>query len=402
MIANQTVKGTEVQKNLKKIKKIKKKQGKKLLAQKVKECDPNSLETVFKKKKNRKTKHKNKDKLNKNNPKAEAPVKEVPDLQSPEVVSSNWKNLLKNLSKAEDEGAKPKAAFVRRNKKGQLITNQPLKHPKAVQVGQKKNKSEKLQEAQEDDEDDVWFDDVDPMLLDGVKAVNNTSEALVKVNGFTGITKILGMDCEMVGVGMTGTDSILARVSIVNHFGHMVYDKFVAPREKVTDYRTAVSGVRPEDLQGAPQFKDVQVEVSDLLKGRILVGHAIKHDLKVLFLDHPKKMIRDTSKYKPFRAAFGGRTPSLKNLSERFLGVAVQTGEHSSVQDSQAAVRLYTMFRKEWEAAREAKQVKNNNSRRSAAKPKPEKFNVTKLDAKLDTESGGKRAMYCPSDSDED
>ena len=233
MIANQTVKGTEVQKNLKKIKKSKKKLGKKLLAQKVKECDPNSLETVFKKKKNRKTKHKNKDKLNKNNPKAEAPVKEVPDLQSPEAVSSNWKNLLKNLSKAEDEGAKPKAAFVRRNKKGQLITNQLLKHPKAVQVGQKKNKSEKLQETQEDDEDDVWFDDVDPMLLDGVKAVNNTPDALVKVNGFTGITKILGMDCEMVGVGMTGTDSILARVSIVNHFGHMVYDKFVAPREKV-------------------------------------------------------------------------------------------------------------------------------------------------------------------------
>lgn len=61
----------------------------------------------------------------------------------------------------------------------------------------------------------------------------------MKVNGFTSDTKILGMDCEMVGVGMAGTDSILARVSIVNHIGHMVYDKFVAPREKVTDYRTA-------------------------------------------------------------------------------------------------------------------------------------------------------------------
>ena len=28
-----------------------------------------------------------------------------------------------------------------------------------------------------------------------------------------------------------------------------------------------------------------------------------------------------------------------------FLGVSVQTGEHSSVQDAQAAVRLYTMVR---------------------------------------------------------
>ena len=48
---------------------------------------------------------------------------------------------------------------------------------------------------------------------------------------------MLGMDCEMVGVGRDGTDSVLARVSIVNHFGHAVYDKFVSPREKVTDYR---------------------------------------------------------------------------------------------------------------------------------------------------------------------
>ena len=93
-----------------------------------------------------------------------------------------------------------------------------------------------------EDEDDVWFDDVDPMLLESDKAAinaNNTPEALVKVNGFTGVTKILGMDCEMVGVGVAGTDSILARVSIVNRFGHKVYDKFVAPREKVCPHNLA-------------------------------------------------------------------------------------------------------------------------------------------------------------------
>jgi len=395
-MATQAVTGTGIgiPKNLNKIKKKKKKQGKKFLAQKAKDCDPSSLETLYKKKKNRKTKHKNKDKLNKISSKPETAVKEIPVLQNPEVASSNWKNLLKNLSKEEDEGAKCRPAFVRRNKKGQLITNQQINHPKAVQVGLKSGKVVKSREVK----DDIWFDDVDPMLLDGVKA-DNASDSLVKANGFTGVTKIIGMDCEMVGVGMAGTDSILARVSIVNHFGHKIYDKFVAPREKVTDYRTAVSGVRPEDLQGAPEFKDVQAEVSELMKGKILVGHAIKHDLKVLFLDHPKKMIRDTSKYKPFRTAFGGRTPSLKNLAERFLGVAVQTGEHSSVQDSQAAVRLYTMFRKEWEAAREAKQIKNKNARKASAKPKPEKMKVTKLEV----ESGGsKRALYCPSDSDED
>lgn len=57
------------------------------------------------------------------------------------------------------------------------------------------------------------------------------------------------MDCEMVGVGPSSQESVLARISVVNQHGHCVYDKFVKPKEEVTDYRTWVSGVRPEDLE---------------------------------------------------------------------------------------------------------------------------------------------------------
>ena len=136
------------------------------------------------------------------------------------------------------------------------------------------------------------------------------------------------MDCEMVGTGYLGKDSILARISIVNLFGHCIYDKYVKPTDKVTDYRTKVSGIRAQDLgQNAFDFKTVQQEVSEILLNRILVGHSIKHDLKVLFLDHPRKNIRDTSEYKPFRKAFGNRTPSLKNLTARLLGVKVQVSK---------------------------------------------------------------------------
>lgn len=56
------------------------------------------------------------------------------------------------------------------------------------------------------------------------------------------------MDCEMVGVGPKGEDSIVARVSLVNQFGKCIYDKYVKPTEEVTDYRTAVSGIRPENI----------------------------------------------------------------------------------------------------------------------------------------------------------
>ena len=297
------------------------------LKEKITHCNPKALMTEkesgtgvkskkFKKKKKGKKKSNQSDMQSgeiENVQKDENKLEELKSSTS--SISSNWKSLMNNLSKEEQEDNVPRPAFIRRNKKGQIITNQQMNHPKAVVIGnktkEKKSKDVAKIDKTADDKDDVWFDDVDPMLLDSALKSGDPEEALVKSNSFKGVTKILGMDCEMVGVGAEGSDSILARVSIVNHFGNVLYDKFVAPREKVTDYRTEVSGVRPEDLIGAPDFKTVQSEVSELIKGRILVGHAIHHDLKVLYLDHPRKLIRDTSKYKPFKAAFGGRTPGL-------------------------------------------------------------------------------------------
>jgi len=56
------------------------------------------------------------------------------------------------------------------------------------------------------------------------------------------------MDCEMVGVGPNGFQSVLARVSLVNFHGHVILDKFVKSMEPITDYRTAVSGITRELL----------------------------------------------------------------------------------------------------------------------------------------------------------
>ena len=85
----------------------------------------------------------------------------------------------------------------------------------------------------------------------------------------------------MVGLGPLGSESALARVSLVNFHGAILLDTFVAPRERVTDWRTWVSGVREADLVGAPDFATVQKQVSALIEGRILVGHAIDNDLSV-------------------------------------------------------------------------------------------------------------------------
>jgi len=134
---------------------------------------------------------------------------------------------------------------------------------------------------------------------------------------------------------------MLARVSIVNSHGHVVYDSFVAPQEKVVDYRTPVSGIKPANLKNAPDFKTVQLEVSKLLRGKILVGHALKNDLTVLLLDHPHKDIRDTAKYKPFQETAKSKRPALRKLAKQILNITIQEGEHSSVS---TILSIYHLF----------------------------------------------------------
>jgi len=52
----------------------------------------------------------------------------------------------------------------------------------------------------------------------------------------------------MVGVGIDGAESSLARVSLVNFYGAIQLDEFVRQRERVVDYRTQFSGVRESDM----------------------------------------------------------------------------------------------------------------------------------------------------------
>lgn len=253
-------------------------------------------------------------------------------------------------------------------------TKRKQDHDKATSCSEHKAKKQKSEEVSEKKttEEDLWFDDVDPDDIEatvgsedanimrkkqGIKVTSpqDTEKALVKEGASEVLTKAVAMDCEMVGVGPDGDDSIVARVSLVNRYGTCIYDKYVKPTEKVTDYRTAVSGIRPNDIVNGENVTTVQKEVAQILQGRILVGHAIHNDLKILLLDHPKKNIRDTQKYKPFKEIAKSSRPALRVLCKEVLHVKVQHGEHSSVQDAQATMRLYTLARKEWEAEIKAK-----------------------------------------------
>ncbi|KAH7929507.1 ribonuclease H-like protein [Leucogyrophana mollusca] len=161
--------------------------------------------------------------------------------------------------------------------------------------------------------------------------------------------KYLALDCEMVGIGLDGEESSLARVSLVNYYGAVLLDEFVKQKERVVDYRTQWSGIRATDMIKAKPFGDVQKNVAELLKDRILVGHAVHNDLKVLLLSHPGPMTRDTQQLAAKHKVTKSNRPALRNLVKQELNATIQGGEHSSVTDARATMAVFRLHRKEWE-----------------------------------------------------
>ena len=181
--------------------------------------------------------------------------------------------------------------------------------------------------------------------------------------------KYFALDCEMVGVG-TGEKSALARVSVVDYDCNVVLDTFVQVPERVTDFRTHVSGVRAKDIQSnknpnAMDFLACRKKVGDILFGKILVGHALKNDLSALMLDHPRSFIRDTATYKPLMKVTGEgggkhRPRKLKDLAKEFLEMEIQREgeEHSPIEDAKATMEVFKNFRQKWEKQVAKKDVK--------------------------------------------
>ncbi|KAM0255186.1 hypothetical protein ACHAQJ_006029 [Trichoderma viride] len=159
------------------------------------------------------------------------------------------------------------------------------------------------------------------------------------------IGKYVAIDCEMVGVGPGGHESALARISIVDFHGRQVYDSYVKQKERVTNWRTAFSGISQKEMRFARDFNEVQKEVDNIIKDRILIGHDIKHDLEALKLSHPPRNIRDTAKYPAFKKYGNGRKPALKILAKELLGIEIQSGPHSSTEDARATMLLFRKYK---------------------------------------------------------
>lgn len=177
--------------------------------------------------------------------------------------------------------------------------------------------------------------------------------------------RYVACDCEMVGIGSDGKQSALARVSLTDWHGKVVMDTFVKVPSRVTDFRTWVSGVTAKHLRSEDAMDEIECrrKVAALLKGKVLVGHALKNDLDALLLQHPKQDIRDTAKFRPYQRHGGNkwRPRKLRDLALQHLGLKIQQqGEsHDSVDDAQATMKLFQLKRNTWERELELKEKKH-------------------------------------------
>lgn len=166
--------------------------------------------------------------------------------------------------------------------------------------------------------------------------------------------KMVAVDCEMVGTGPKGRVSSLARCSIVNYNGDVLYDDYVRPPCHIVDYRTRWSGIRKSHMAKATPFKIARSQILKILKGKIVIGHAIHNDYKALQYFHPKSLTRDTSQIPLLNRKADcpeNVTLSLRHLTKKLLHRDIQTGNsgHSSVEDAQATMELYKLVEVEWE-----------------------------------------------------
>ncbi|KAG6042282.1 hypothetical protein E4U41_000026 [Claviceps citrina] len=287
-------------------------------------------------------------------------------------LSSNWKKLQATLS--DRKQAKPKPTTIRKEKKSHGETQRPVGVRKPYKKKTPGPLTSRLERCRNLDQmggvhssrmsHDARDRQVPSLETWANKDSSTSSESIADAYGLgikdfplmmrshadrvnhgrspnVDVGKYVAVDCEMVGVGAGGHDSALARVSLVDFHGRQVYDSYVRPRERVTDWRSHVSGVSPKEMRFARDFAEVQKDVASIIQGRILIGHDIKHDLEALKLFHPAKDIRDTAKHPAFRKFGNGRKPALRNLARELLGVDIQEDSHSSTEDARATMLLF-------------------------------------------------------------
>ncbi|XP_059296334.1 small RNA degrading nuclease 3-like isoform X2 [Lycium ferocissimum] len=151
---------------------------------------------------------------------------------------------------------------------------------------------------------------------------------------------MVAVDCEMV-LCQDHTEA-LVRICAVDRNLEVKLDEFVNPDKPIADYRTEITGITAEDLDGVTcSLVDVQMSMKKLLShGTILIGHSLHHDLCALKLDHAR--VIDISYVFKYRDQPSYRRPSLNSLSKSVLGFELRKKDspHNCLDDACTAMKL--------------------------------------------------------------
>jgi hypothetical protein len=164
--------------------------------------------------------------------------------------------------------------------------------------------------------------------------------------------------CGTVGIGPGGLDSAVGRVTLVNWENQVIIDTFVKVPVRVTDYRTAETGITAQALcsENARKLEDVRAKVSNMIKGRILIGHGLEVDLSALGLMHPWCDVRDTAVHAPYMQEVNDPLTvmllprDLQGLAIDVLRRDISDSDGGPVVDAICCLDLYKVARSAWEA----------------------------------------------------
>ncbi|XP_023232958.1 RNA exonuclease 1 homolog isoform X1 [Centruroides sculpturatus] len=149
---------------------------------------------------------------------------------------------------------------------------------------------------------------------------------------------IFALDCEMC---FTIQGLEIAKISVVQSNGEIIYNTLVLPENPVIDYNTSFSGITEDDLINVnTTLEDVHEVLLKLFNSKtILIGHGLENDLKALRLIHDT--VIDTSIVFPHYYGLPYRR-SLKSLISHHLHKTIQENEtgHDSAEDARACMEL--------------------------------------------------------------
>lgn len=171
--------------------------------------------------------------------------------------------------------------------------------------------------------------------------------------------KAVALDCEMVGGESNGMPiDLCARVCLIDEDENLIFHTYVRPEVPVTNYRYEITGITEHHLRDAMPLEEVSERLLQILyngesigrlrwdggNARLLVGHDIVHDLFVLKMNYPDRLVRDTAKYRPLMKT-NLVSHSLKYLTQTYLGYEIQSGVHDPFVDCVSVMRLYKRMR---------------------------------------------------------